>query len=536
VADNPKLLKSIFTAAIAVTIPFIAITSAQAQSAILSPEAKEKGNWIGDIILKEDLVTETVSSLANLQLEDNVSQDTIRSLMLHAHGVITGSNNFTPADVTKAYKEAVSKNGTARDIATYNLYDLYLNSVYSSQAQEEDVSRLTTALEKATNNKDWVIANRAWLLLAQLNSRGDEMNFSLALEQAQNAYKIIPNEISAYVDDAKILTLVQTTFLHNVMLNTELAIGGTAEVIKLKRSANYPIDGSSLLNNLIYSLSAWREYEVSTKLAKDALEIEGKHGANVPGLTELRVGRLLNNQGKFSEALELISDGLSTVEHGTVRKNLSFSKVIALAGVGKITLAEKELEALTKNLSEANFEASKTQIIAAKASIAIAKGDRSEAFRLTTAVNDATIQELLTKYNSNTSKLLANLENSKDRQAEREAALQREANLKQEQLEQQKRINRLLMVLSGLFGIAALLAVAFARFRDKISKALELKTREAESADRMKSEFLGMVSHELRTPLNGIVGIADLLAMQAPSDDLRHKAGNQPTYSLLSWS
>ena len=58
-----------------------------------------------------------------------------------------------------------------------------------------------------------------------------------------------------------------------------------------------------------------------------------------------------------------------------------------------------------------------------------------------------------------------------------------------------------------------------------MSKELAIKTLEAEDADRMKSEFLGMVSHELRTPLNGIVGIADLLSVQAPTDDMRHKAG-----------
>ena len=72
--------------------------------------------------------------------------------------------------------------------------------------------------------------------------------------------------------------------------------------------------------------------------------------------------------------------------------------------------------------------------------------------------------------------------------------------------------------------IAVALHCAQALDRARLYESAQRARAEAETANRLKDDFLSIVSHELRTPLNAVVGWASLLRQKAVTPDMTARA------------
>ena len=362
----------------------------------------------------------------------------------------------------------------------------------------------------------------SWYLHTEANER------QAALQKAQYGFKIITDDSDQFIYStfAKAQTLSTLSHLHNMQGDVEFAIANSLEYLKLTKGEKDAKAAIDILNNLIFSHSLLRDHKSLSYLSDQLLEIEKLSPPSIPGLSELRASQAANTGGDFVRGLSFSSQSLKKASHPLVIQQATINQAVSLAGLNRKPQARKIISDSGLSLTPHHLLKSETSRDVIYLGFLLAQGeDDVLATQLYNRQLDVTAQKYFENSSQDTTAMVAELENSRERQAERDAAAAREAQLQALTIDRQRALNRTLIIISVLFGGAALASFLFMKFRVRIVGELEEKTIEAASAEKLKTEFLGMISHELRTPLNGIIGISDFLAHYHEDPDIRNKTG-----------
>lgn len=421
------------------------------------------------------------------------------------------------------YAQYAQTHGTIRDQRVGQLF-IAVADTFDSANPKESSDKVLAKVRPYLKDNDWFV--QLWALAFKWEMEVSVTNTNTALQSAQEAFKLVPEgETSAYAKEAKVVSLEGLSYLYYLMRNPELGLAASRRSIDLQVDFGMPVDGISVINNLIYSFDVWREHETSKTLLDILLRLEEKTQSGFPGLTHMRAAQIHNDLGNYDIALNYAESSLKNTKVSSIQELADVNRIIALVGLGRV----KEGEELLSNYLDDNIEGKTVskrtplRLLYAQALVALKKDDMDKAVRFMNQRLDKSVQYNLAISNADTARVLASLQNSKERQDEREKALERESELKQVALERQQRVNNLLIIIAIIFALSAVIAIAFARYRSKVAARMSEAADKARAGEKAKSEFLAVMSHELRTPLNGILGLADFLSRTAPTEDLREK-------------
>ena len=293
---------------------------------------------------------------------------------------------------------------------------------------------------------------------------------------------------------------------------------------RLHKELGLHFNRTELMTNFLLAFN-WQRNHDGAAMMVELLSAEPSHGEVPEGLIAVYAADWLNETGQHEKALEY-AQRAGTASDPLIRRRSKGEAMIAQAGLGK----RNETIALMHELgfwsSAAPTPAADRSeaAIHARALLAASAGDATQAVALQNKRLDLMIGNLRDANAADAAALLSHLENSRERQLERESALQREAESASVIAQQRTRLSYMLMAIVALIGSALVASVFFLRYRERVNSERIILQKEALSAEKMKTEFLGLINHELRTPLNGVIGISDALIHHSPDSRTRTQA------------
>jgi signal transduction histidine kinase len=493
---------------------FIVCASLCSINVALAADARPIDESIFAFLNEKDAVfDEPVTSTKAEESIVNLIQETSESLFIFdADRLLEAIATAKKADISD------DKNWEQTVEFAEDLYDVMANS--DDDTRKENIIQY---LEGFSADADWFLSSVSKSLTAFLYMSRNQL--LVGTERVNSAMKIIPSELSPKVTSARILASDIAMVLHGLQGKPDFMLDAAKLQKQAKASIGETIDRYELLTNFVYSLNRARDYKSAAKIA-ELLILETRPDTAVSGVSEAYMAATFNEISDYSRAENLARISIESTAHAAIKQRGNLELLVALAGQGEKDAAEALMVEREWKHPPADLlsTVSNQSILHAEALLAMHRDESPYALSLMKRRADLLINQVQTANSTDISGMLSNLENTRERQVEREGALQREAELKAVQLEQKTNLNRMLWVLIAGLTLAFNFLLAFLRYREKLNVKVQGLQEDALSAEKMKTEFLGIINHELRTPLNGIIGISDAMIHHASSPIMREQA------------
>ncbi|PHR91786.1 MAG: hypothetical protein COA69_11450 [Robiginitomaculum sp.] len=486
----------------------------------ITDEDRAKALTIANTIYSKNLIIATNLAYANLKQYDKSPEAKLQTLRQIAMDTISYRNSLDAEKINEHYrKEAVlQKSAADLDIAAINTIFIQLSI---NTFNPETAEGLINTLHRYQSSTNWFVANRAYTIEAAYN--GKSLRLSTALTQVQMAHQLIPTTPGPNVKEAMYETNDMIAYLYILVNNPKLGIAATEQVVLQGMEMGRNVDGIGHIGNLAYLFEKWRDYKTASDLTEIIIALTKKNNLGINSIAYLRYAQSLNNTGEYAKAKPYLLDALKIEKNVRIELSLEAQLAISLAGMGDThgtNASFQRFDVLAKK-SGIDITGFNKRKLHAEALLAVARNDAAATYKLVNTQLNAEMEQTFKRINLTAQSQLAELENSKQRQQEREAAQEREIDLQQKELDAKQRSVVLLVSLAGSLLFITLAAIAIAVWRQRTNRALTTAAHVAKAGDRAKSQFLSVMSHELRTPLNGIIGISGLLYEYGETQTLR---------------
>lgn len=422
------------------------------------------------------------------------------------------------------YRSIAQIAGSERDIKMSEMLTAYLDITQAGS----DIGVKTKATERINtyaDESDKFIRTFAWYFDALASIY--ELDFNSALESANQSLKLIEADNDPASLEASIAVNGLISSIYLILANVEMASESVDLYIQQARNANRQVDGLSILNNFTYVLSKWGEHETALITSEASYRLSAQTTPDKRVKAGYRYAQSLNAVEQYSKAETVADASLPLSMAGIWQLNLKAEKAIALAGQGKIDAAQVEVKALEAAIAGAPKYADRfdAKIRRTQALIARNQNNSERVFELMDESARAANRRVLSNASKETQKLMGTLANDKEVQRAREGELTTQNTLQKERIISQDRQSRLMMIVILLLCTLVTGAIIWALRQRAYAKSEAVLKEKAKAGEKAKRDFLAVMSHELRTPLNGIIGLAEILSRDGPSDDVKFKTG-----------